>query len=67
MFICVILYNIKNFLQGTGALEDCGKGNGKYYTINVPLKSGLDDDMFYELFSKYCLSFNFKLNYFSIE
>lgn len=40
------------FFPGTGALDEIGKGNGKYHTINVPLQSGVNDTMFYELFSK---------------
>lgn len=40
------------FYPGTGSLDECGKGNGKYYTVNVPLSSGVNDEMFYELFSK---------------
>lgn len=40
------------FFPGTGSLNESGKGNGLNYTINVPLESGVDDEMFYYLFSK---------------
>lgn len=40
------------FFPGTGSLDESGKGNGKYFTVNVPLQSGIDDEMFFELFSK---------------
>jgi acetoin utilization deacetylase AcuC-like enzyme len=33
-------------------LEDIGKGNGKYYTVNVPLKGGVDNTMYNQIFSK---------------
>jgi len=42
--------NDKN--KGTGHLEDIGKGNGKYFTVNAPLKGGIDNTMYNEIFSK---------------
>ncbi len=41
-----------NKIKGTGHLEDIGKGNGKYYTVNVPLKGGVDNTMYNQIFSK---------------
>ncbi|KAI9221093.1 putative histone deacetylase 1, 2,3 [Blastocladiella britannica] len=38
------------FFPGTGALEEIGKDRGKYYAINVPLKAGMDDSAYLELF-----------------
>jgi len=38
------------FFPGTGALQDVGSGRGKYYSLNVPLKDGLDDASFQRLF-----------------
>ena len=29
-----------------------GEGLGKYYSVNVPLKKGIDNDTYYELFKK---------------
>lgn len=40
------------FFPGTGALQEIGKGVGKSYKINMPFKSGLDDNMLFEAFSK---------------
>ena len=37
-------------VSGTGALQDVGSGRGKYYSLNVPLKDGLDDASFQRLF-----------------
>mmetsp|Transcript_18038 Transcript_18038/g.39400 ORF Transcript_18038/g.39400 Transcript_18038/m.39400 type:complete len:430 (-) Transcript_18038:364-1653(-) len=38
------------FFPGTGDLKDVGSGRGKYYSMNVPLKDGLDDASFQRLF-----------------
>lgn len=43
------------FYPGTGSIDDVGIGNGKYYTINVPLKEGLRDMDFCYLFKKFVL------------
>lgn len=40
------------FFPGTGSLDDCGKGNGMYYSLNIPLHSGVDDETFATLFAK---------------
>ncbi|XP_023345819.1 histone deacetylase 3 isoform X2 [Eurytemora carolleeae] len=37
-----------NFFPGTGDMFEIGADNGKYYSINVPLKEGMDD-LSYEL------------------
>ena len=47
VFISIFSY----YFKGTGSLNESGKGNGKNYTINVPLESGVDDRMFFALFS----------------
>jgi len=39
-----------NFFPGTGDITDIGVGAGKYYSVNVPLKDGMDDDSFEFLF-----------------
>lgn len=38
------------FFPGTGSLDDIGKGIGKFYSVNVPLKAGIDDKNFVCLF-----------------
>ncbi|PNW72318.1 hypothetical protein CHLRE_16g673150v5 [Chlamydomonas reinhardtii] len=38
------------FFPGTGDLMDTGELNGKYYSVNVPLKDGTNDDTFHALF-----------------
>lgn len=39
-----------NFFPGTGCLSDVGEKNGRYYSVNVPLKDGVDDNTFKHLF-----------------
>lgn len=37
---------------GTGSHDDVGFGKGKYYSVNVPLKDGITDKPFIEIFSR---------------
>ena len=39
-----------DFFPGTGSINSVGEGKGKYYSLNVPLKVGIDDDTYHELF-----------------
>lgn len=39
-----------DFFPGTGMLEDVGYGKGKYYSVNVPLKDGIDDLSYEQIF-----------------
>ncbi len=47
---------------GTGAVEDVGKGDGKGYTVNIPLRGGFGDeeymDCFREIVEPVCRSFD---------
>ena len=38
------------FFPGTGTLQDRGRGKGKGYAVNVPLKDGITDDSFRSVF-----------------
>ena len=38
------------FYPGSGKLLDVGFGQGRYYTVNVPLKDGVRDDKYVTLF-----------------
>ncbi|KAJ7394883.1 Histone deacetylase 8 [Desmophyllum pertusum] len=40
------------FFPGTGSSFDVGLGKGKYYSVNVPLKDGITDKPFIEIFSR---------------
>lgn len=38
------------FFPGTGELRDIGVGKGKYYSVNVPLRDGIDDATYKSIF-----------------
>lgn len=40
----------EDFFPGTGGLDSIGEGKGKYYSLNIPLKVGIDDDTYQDLF-----------------
>ncbi|XP_020166446.1 histone deacetylase 19-like [Aegilops tauschii subsp. strangulata] len=54
MTVSFHLYDIDRrgdkFFPGTGKAEDVGEGDGKYYTLNVPMKAGMDDERYQQLF-----------------
>ncbi|KAF9163118.1 histone deacetylase [Actinomortierella ambigua] len=39
-----------DFFPQTGDIDEIGSGLGKYYSLNVPLKDGIDDDSYIYLF-----------------
>eukprot|EP00002_Diphylleia_rotans_P020684 TRINITY_DN4009_c0_g1_i1.p1 TRINITY_DN4009_c0_g1~~TRINITY_DN4009_c0_g1_i1.p1 ORF type:complete len:421 (+),score=73.08 TRINITY_DN4009_c0_g1_i1:78-1340(+) len=39
-----------SFFPGTGDLKDIGVDSGKHYSVNVPLRSGIDDKAFLQIF-----------------
>lgn len=39
-----------DYFPGTGALGDRGKGEGKGYAVNFPLKDGIDDESYKGVF-----------------
>ncbi|KAJ9666421.1 histone deacetylase [Coniosporium apollinis] len=38
------------YFPGTGELRDTGVGNGKYYSVNFPLRDGIDDKTYNSVF-----------------
>ncbi|PWA00179.1 hypothetical protein BB558_003763 [Smittium angustum] len=38
------------YFPGTGDLRDIGEGKGKYYSVNFPLKDGIDDESYSTVF-----------------
>ena len=46
------LKTISCSFTGTGSHYDVGFGKGKYYSVNVPLKDGITDKPFIEIFSR---------------
>ena len=39
-----------SFFPGTGAVVETGLNEGKYFSLNVPLQDGIDDDSYIRLF-----------------
>jgi histone deacetylase 1/2 len=46
-----------DFFPGTGSITDVGEDEGKYYSMNVPLKKGIDDEDYLRVFKKVYLKF----------
>jgi len=46
----VSFHKYGKYFPGTGDIDDIGYGNGKNYALNFPLKDGLDDDSFRQIF-----------------
>ena len=46
----VSFHKFGDYFPGTGDLRDLGFGKGKYYSLNVPLDDGIDDDSYQSLF-----------------
>ncbi|KAI1727951.1 histone deacetylase domain-containing protein [Ditylenchus destructor] len=38
------------FFPGTGDMYDIGMGQGQYYAVNVPLREGMDDESYHQIF-----------------
>lgn len=39
-----------DYFPGTGNVDEVGTGEGKHYSLNVPLRDGIDDDSYIRLF-----------------
>ncbi|GIZ45799.1 hypothetical protein CKM354_000895100 [Cercospora kikuchii] len=48
--MCVSLHKYGEFFPGTGDLRDIGIGQGKHYSVNVPLRDGIDDASYKDVF-----------------
>lgn len=48
--LTVSFHKYGDFFPGTGHIDDIGIGHGKHYSVNVPLKDGMDDDNYERLF-----------------
>lgn len=46
----VSFHKYGDFFPGTGHIFDIGKSHGKYYSLNVPLDDGIDDESYHALF-----------------
>lgn len=48
--LTVSFHKYGHYFPGSGNSNDVGAGRGKYYSINVPLKDGIDDNTYTMLF-----------------
>jgi histone deacetylase 3 len=46
----VSFHKYGNFFPGTGSLWEVGVAKGKYYSVNVPLNDGIDDESYLSVF-----------------
>jgi histone deacetylase 1/2 len=46
----VSFHKFGDFFPGTGDVKDVGAGKGKYFSVNFPLKEGIDDSNFQDIF-----------------
>ncbi|PKA53815.1 Histone deacetylase 19 [Apostasia shenzhenica] len=46
----VSFHKFGDYFPGTGDIRDIGYGKGKYYSLNVPLDDGIDDESYHSLF-----------------
>ena len=46
----VSFHKFGDYFPGTGDVSDIGYGKGKYYSLNVPLDDGIDDESYHFLF-----------------
>ncbi|KAJ1609922.1 histone deacetylase HDA2/Rpd3p [Cryptosporidium canis] len=50
--MCVSFHKYGDYFPGTGAINDVGVEEGLGYSVNVPLKDGVDDATFMDMFTK---------------
>eukprot|EP01096_Ripella_sp_DP13-Kostka_P014306 TRINITY_DN6422_c0_g1_i1.p1 TRINITY_DN6422_c0_g1~~TRINITY_DN6422_c0_g1_i1.p1 ORF type:complete len:557 (+),score=200.09 TRINITY_DN6422_c0_g1_i1:25-1671(+) len=48
--MCVSFHKFGEYFPGTGHVKDVGVGKGKYYSVNFPLKDGIDDESYESIF-----------------
>ena len=46
----VSFHKFGNFFPGTGDIKDVGTDQGRYYCLNIPLKSGMTDECYMSIF-----------------
>eukprot|EP01102_Stenamoeba_stenopodia_P009700 TRINITY_DN2868_c0_g1_i2.p1 TRINITY_DN2868_c0_g1~~TRINITY_DN2868_c0_g1_i2.p1 ORF type:complete len:515 (-),score=87.52 TRINITY_DN2868_c0_g1_i2:82-1626(-) len=48
--MCVSFHKFGEYFPGTGDIRDIGANKGKYYSANFPLKDGIDDQSYENIF-----------------
>lgn len=59
----VSFHKYGEFFPGTGELKDVGVQKGKYYSVNVPLRDGIDDNSYQSTFEPVSWSWSEKQSY----
>ena len=47
----VSFHRYGDFFPGTGDLKETGANEGKYYSLNIPLKKGITDDAYLNIYT----------------
>ena len=53
----VSFHKYGNYFPGTGNVSDIGLEKGRNYSVNIPLKDGMDDDSYKDIFEPVELRF----------
>jgi len=48
--MCVSFHKFGDYFPGTGHIRDIGAGKGKHYSVNFPLRDGIDDESYESAF-----------------
>ena len=51
MFLKLITVPLSS--TGTGDVSDVGLGKGRYYSVNVPIQDGIQDEKYYHIYERY--------------
>lgn len=51
MFLKLVLVALSS--TGTGDVSDVGLGKGRYYSVNVPIQDGIQDEKYYHIYERY--------------
>ena len=62
-----IVYTCIIALLGTGSVDSVGQGRGTFYSVNVPLKDGICDQAFTQLFARYVFNIKYTVELFLTE
>lgn len=47
------LFTVLLSFTGTGDVSDVGLGKGRYYSVNVPIQDGIQDEKYYHICERY--------------
>lgn len=47
------LFMVPTSFTGTGDVTDVGLGKGQYYSVNVPIQDGIQDEKYHHIYERY--------------